>query len=281
MKKALIFGLLMLLVGFFLWRLVAVELFNPAEKLTVGVDKENFAWFECSNCGNPFMAEATTRRGYCPYCNFQMMLVTEDKRVMGKSVDGDDFAWFFSHECGNVFYARETKKTGTCPYCAESVNLTAPRTTIAKGSVEAPSRLAAWTKDNYGILLMGTLVLFTISAACVCFLIESRTILSLRPVEGIVSQDSKIELSKWQTRKKRLTLGNAQGDDIILTEPSLKGDQYILSFVRVGGKTRAYLSRDSDQPVLINEEKEYNPRLHNRDRIRLGDVVFEVSTRDR
>jgi len=107
----------MLVVGFLLWQLVAGEFFNPAEKLAVEADKENFDWFICSSCARLFMAEVTTRKGYCPYCKFQMMLVTEDKRVFGKSADESEFAWFFSPECGNVFFAYAIEEMGVCPYC--------------------------------------------------------------------------------------------------------------------------------------------------------------------
>jgi len=90
-----------------------------------------------------------------------------------------------------------------------------------------------------------------------------------------------IDLSKWRARKKQLTLGDGENDDIILNHPSLKGVRGVLSFVRVGGKTRAYLSRSSHEPILINEKREYNPRLRDHDKIQLGDILFEVSTRDK
>ena len=281
MIKAVVFGLLILLIGFVLWQLIVGEFFNPAEELAVAVNKENFDWFSCSSCGKLFMAEVTTRKGYCPYCKFQMMLVTEDKRVLAKSVNKSDFICFFSPKCGRVFFAYETKQMGICPYCAEPVDLTAPRTTVPEGPSSVPARLAAWTKANSGKLLLGSMGLFIVSVAVIYLLIENRTVLSLRSIEGAVSEEANIKLSKWQTRKKRLTLGDTEDDDIVLPEPSLKDIHYVLSFVRVGGKTHAYLSRSPDQPILINEKKQYNPRLHDHDIIKLGDVVFEVNTKDK
>ncbi len=277
--KAVILGALMLLVGFLLWRLIAAELVNPAKELAVAVDKEDFAWFACSSCGKTFMGQATTRKGYCPYCKFQMMLATEDKRVLGEGTNDQDYAWFFSRECGNLFFARDTGRMGVCPYCAEPLDLTAPKTTVAMDS-SRPARVVAWTRANFRGLLAGALAIFVVSVGAIYFLIETRTILSLRPVEGAVSQGAGIEFSRWQSRKKTITIGNAQNNDVVLTEPSLGGVRYVVSFVRVGGKTRAYLSRSQNRPITINEESQYNPRLQDHDKVRLGNAVFEVSTRD-
>jgi len=276
--KAFVFGLLMLVVGFLLWQLVAGEFFNPAEKLAVEADKENFDWFICSSCARLFMAEVTTRKGYCPYCKFQMMLVTEDKRVFGKSADESEFAWFFSPECGNVFFAYAIEEMGVCPYCAEPLDLTVPRSSVAEDAGSVPLR---WVKANIGMLLLACVAVFAVSIAGIYVLLERRTVLSLRPIDGTVSEEVNIDLSKWRARKKQLTLGDGENDDIILNHPSLKGVRCVLSFVRVGGKTRAYLSRSSHEPILINEKCEYNPRLRDHDKIQLGDILFEVSTRDK
>jgi hypothetical protein len=123
--------------------------------------------------------------------------------------------------------------------------------------------------------------LFIISIAGIYILLESRTILSLKPLEGATSPETRIELSKWKTRKKKLTLGNTAEYDIVLTDPSLKDTRCELSFVRVGGKIRAYIRRGSNEPIWVNEKPEYNPRLNDRDKVRLGDVVFEVHSRDK
>jgi DNA-directed RNA polymerase subunit RPC12/RpoP len=282
LKKALVLAFLMLLMGFALWRLVAGELSSPAEDIAKVMDEENFAWFDCSSCGNLFMAEATTRKGYCPYCKFQMMLVTEDKRVMGKRAGGDDFKWFFSHECGNIFFAHASERVGSCPYCAEPVDLSITETPVVANAGSVPLQLAAWTRAHSGKLVLGAFALIAVSIAGICLVIENRIVLSLNPIEGAVSQVARIELSKRQAKKKKLTMGSLQGDDIFLAETLLHGARYVFSFVQVGGKIRAYLSRSQeDQPVLINEETQFNPRLRNHDRIKLGDVVFEVSNSDR
>lgn len=274
MKKAVVFGLLILVTGFFLWQMIIGVFFNPAEDLAAGIDKEDFDWFTCASCGRLFMAEVTTRKGYCPYCKFQMMLITEDKRVFGRGAGESEFIWFFSPQCGKVFFAFATEQPGACPYCAEPLDLAAPFVAVAANGSN-PLRAYA------GKLFWGSLGLFAISIAGIYILLENRTVLSLEPIEGAVSKETKIVLSKWQTRKKKLTLGGAPDDDIVLNEPSLKDVRCVLSFVRVGGKTHAYLSRGSNKPILVNEKPEYNPRLHNHDKIKLGDVVFEVNTRDK
>ena len=131
MKKSVVFGLLILVTGFFLWQMIIGVFFNPAENLSVGIDKEDFDWFTCASCGRLFMAEVTTRKGYCPYCKFQMMLVTEDRRVSGRSSDESKFIWFFSPRCGKVFFAFETERPGACPYCAEPLDLASPLVAVA------------------------------------------------------------------------------------------------------------------------------------------------------
>jgi DNA-directed RNA polymerase subunit RPC12/RpoP len=277
-KKAVIFSFLMLVTGFVLWQMIVGEFFNPAQELAVEVEKENFAWFSCSNCGALFMAEETTRKGYCPYCKFQMMLATEDKKVLAKSPDKSEFTSFLSPECGKVFFANATGQMGNCPYCKESIDLTAPIATVA--SKESPDPLVAWANDHYGKLLLGAFVVLVFSVGGIYVLLENRIILSLNPIEKHVSEGTKIEFSKWRTRKKKLTLGDAKGDDIILKNPSLKGVQCELSFVRVGGKTRAYLRHKSNHPILVNEKPQYNPRLKDHDKVRLGDLLFEVHARE-
>lgn len=279
MKKAVIFGLLILGIGFILWQIIVGEISTPVEDLGMKVNKENFDWFTCPSCGELFMAEATTRKGHCPYCGSQMMLVSEAKRVLGTSVDEDEFVCFLSPGCRKVFFAYETQEMGKCPYCGEALDLTAPVTTVH--GEESPPQLLAWTRSNFGALLTGIMGLFVASVAGIYIILQSRTILSLRPVEGAVSKKTKIELSKWKTRKKKITLGNKPNDDIILKDPSLKDVHCVLSFVRVGGKTHAYLSRSANQPIWVNEKPQYNPRLHDRDKVKLGDVIFEVSTREK
>jgi predicted component of type VI protein secretion system len=69
--------------------------------------------------------------------------------------------------------------------------------------------------------------------------------------------------------------------DIVLEAPSLKDIYCILSFVRVGGKTHAYLRHRSNEPVWINDKPQYNAQLKDHDKVRIGDVVFEVHTRDK
>ena len=277
MKKAVVCGFLFLAIGFVLWQVIAGEFINPAEELSTRINKENFEWFKCPACGDLFMAEVTTRKGYCPYCQSQLMLVTEAKRVVGTSVDESQFFWFFSPECGNVFFACQTDKMGKCPYCGELLDLTAPEAT----DLEHPPQLVAWTKFNFGKLLLGTFGIFAISVAGIYFLLERRTMLSFKPVEGPVPVTMKIELSKWMARKKKVTLGDTPDNDIVLKDPSLKDTNCVLSFVRVGGKLHAYLSQGSNKPVWINEKLQYNPRLHDQDKVKLGDVIFEVKAREK
>jgi len=278
MKKAVFFGFLLLVIGFVLWQIVAGEFFNPADKLVTKISKENFDWFKCPACGSLFMAEATTRKGYCPYCASQVMLVPEAGRVIGRSVDDSHFFPFFSPKCGNVFFAYETGESGKCPYCGETLALTAPKTIDLE---EETPTLIAWTRANFGRVVMGVLGLFAISIAFIYVLMQSRTVLSLKPVQGTVSTATHIELSKWKARKKKITLGDTADNDIVLKDPSLKKTNCVLSFVRVGGKTHAYLSEGSNNPIWINEKLQYNPRLHNRDRVKLGNVVFEVKTKEK
>jgi DNA-directed RNA polymerase subunit RPC12/RpoP len=279
MKKALFFGILMIAVGFILWRMIASEFFNPAEELAAGVNRENFSWFTCSSCGKLFMAEVTTLKGRCPYCNTQMMLVTEDRRVMGRSVDESEFIWFFSPQCGKVFFAYNTGNLGTCPYCGESIELTAPLIADLKEE-SAAADLRVWAKAHASGLLFGALAVLVVSLTCIYLLLERRVMLSLEPVGNAVSENARIELSKRQIRKKQLTLGNEEDSDVILSDPSMKGHRYVLSFVRVGGKMHAYLHHGSNKPIKVNQKPEYNPRLKDSDEVTLGDVVFKVHTRD-
>lgn len=277
MKKAVVAGLLMLAIGFVLWKMIAGEFFNPTDNLAAKINKENFTWLICPNCGKVFMVEETTKRGYCPYCKFEMML-TEDKKVLGRSVDGGEFIWFFSPACGKVFFAFETKEMGNCPYCGEPISLTAPPT---KDLEEAPHPLVALTKTHSGKIILVALGLFIGSIAGIYVLLESRVVLSLNPIEGTLSEGAKIELSQRQAKKKKkLTLGDSASEDIVLKDPSLKDIHYILSFVRVGGKTHAYLRQRSNQPVWVNDKPQYNAHLKDHDKVRIGDVVFEVHTRD-
>lgn len=267
----------MLVIGFVLWQMIAGGFFEPAEKLAAQVDKENFTWLTCPSCGKLFMVEETTKRGYCPYCKFEMML-SEDKKVMGGSADEGEFIWFFSPNCGKLFFAFETKKMGKCPYCGEPISLTAPPT---KDLEEDPHHLVALVKNHAGKLLVGALVLFAGSIAGIYVLLENRVVLSLNPIEGALSEDAKIELSQRQVKKKKLTLSDSAAADIVLEAPSLKDIYCILSFVRVGGKTHAYLRHRSNEPVWVNDKPEYNAQLKDHDKVRIGDVVFEVHARDK
>ncbi len=277
MKKPIIAGLLILLVGFFLWRMVASEFFNPSDNLAVQKDKENFEWFVCSNCSELYMAEATTRKGYCPYCGFQTMLVAEARRVLARSADESEFVWFFSPECGNVFFAHDTGQMGTCPYCDKAIDLTAP---VSTDLDEPPTKVAAWAKARAKGLFAGALVVFAVSMSGFYILRERQIILSLNPIDESVSRDMKIELSRHQARKKKLTLANSEDADIVLKNPSLKDLQFILSFVRVGGKTHSYLQHGLNETIQVNEKKEYNPRLKDHDKVHLGDVEYEVYARE-
>ncbi len=278
MKKALLFGFLMLLTGLILWAMINSELLTPADELAASVDHENFSWFTCSGCGKLFMAEVTTMKGNCPYCQFQLMLVTEDRRLMGRSTDENDFIWFFSPACGKVFFAYETKEAGACPYCNEAIELAAPRIADLEGP--ASNRLATWSKAHFGKLLFGVLGLFAASVTGIYLLLERRIILSFEPVDGAVSEMTNIELSRRQVRKKKLTMGDGTEDDIVLRNPSLKDFHYVLSFVRVGGKTHAYLHHGLNKPIWVNKKPEYNPRLKNHDKIELADIMFEVHTQE-
>ena len=257
--------------------MVASEFVNPSDNLAIQKDKENFEWFACSDCGELFMAEATTRKGYCPYCNFQMMLGVEAKRVLAKSADKSEFAWFFSPACGNVFFANDTGRMGTCPYCDEAIDLTAP---VSTDLDEPPTKVAAWVRARAKGLLAGAAVVFVSSMAGFYILRERQLILSLTPIDKSASRDMKIELSRHQARKKKLTLGNGEGADVVLKNPSLKDLQFILSFVRVGGKTHSYLQHGRNQTIQVNEEEEYNPRLKDHDRVKLGDVLYEIYVRE-
>ncbi|MBI4831579.1 MAG: hypothetical protein HY801_08505 [Candidatus Lindowbacteria bacterium] len=200
------------------------------------------------------MAEATTRKGSCPYCGFQMMLVTEDKKVVGAGADDADFIWFFSPACKKLFFAYQTHKMGKCPYCGEAIDLTAPATIE---HLKQPSRIATLLKANFGKLLMAALGLFAVSIAGIYILLENRVILSLEPVEGALSEAARINLSRRLIKKKRLTLGGSTDDDIVVRDPSLKNTKCTFSFVRVGG------------------------RIKNHDKVRIGDTVFEVHAQEK
>jgi hypothetical protein len=167
---------------------------------------------------------------------------------------------------------------GRCAYCGEELDLTAP-VTIDHSQQTPP--MTAWNRPPFGGLLTGAVVLFVLSIAGIYILLERRIILSLNPTEGTVSKETRIELSQWKARKKKLTLGNTPDSDILLKDSSLKDVHCVLSLVRVGGKTHAYLSGSANKPILINEKFKYNPRLHHQDKIKLGDKEFEVDTRDK
>ncbi|GAB4344911.1 MAG: hypothetical protein Kow0099_24730 [Candidatus Abyssubacteria bacterium] len=276
MKKAIIAGVLLLVMGFILWQMVAAEFFKPVEKVAAKVDKENFAWFSCPSCDRLFMAELTTRKGYCPYCGFQLMLISEDKRILGTSVNEEEFIWFFSPRCGKLFFAFETGHSGTCPYCGEKVELTAP---LVADLEEPSSRPMLFMKQHWETLATGSLVLFFASVACIYLLLQRQVVLSLRPVETMLDEGLKIDLSRRHTKRKRLTLGESEDNDIVLKNPSLKDVQCIISFVKVGGKTHAYLRNRSNDPVCVNDKLTYNPQLKDSDKVRLGEIVFEVHTR--
>ena len=277
MKKPIIFGLLILVVGFFLWRMVAVEFSDPSDTLAVRGDKENFKWFACLHCDELFMAEATTKKGHCPYCQTQMMLETESKRIFGQGADESEFVWYLSAECGRVFFALDIKDMGTCPYCSEPIELTAPVSTDLE---QPPPQLIVWARANARGLFATVLGVFAISMAGFYFVRERQIMLSLSPIDTAVSNEMKIELTRHQLRKKELTLAGKEGADIVLRNPSLKELQLILSFVRVGGKTHSYLHHKSNHAIQVNERPEYNPRLKDHDKVQLGDIVFEVFARE-
>ncbi|MBI5114924.1 FHA domain-containing protein [Candidatus Poribacteria bacterium] len=278
MKKAFVFGLLMLIIGFVLWRMIAGGFFDPSRKVVAGVSKENFSWFTCANCGKLFMAEATTRKGNCPYCGFQMMLVTEDKKVMGAGADDSDFVWFFSPACKKLFFAYQTHELGKCPYCGESIDLTAPATIDLQ---QPPPRLISMLRANMGKLFLGVMGVLAASIAGIYIFLENRVIMSLEPIQGARSGKERIDLSKRLIKRKRLTLGASTNDDIVIRDPSLKGAQCSFSFVHVGGKTHAYLHGKSNQPISVNDKLQYNPQLKNHDKVRIGDIVFEVHAHEK
>jgi hypothetical protein len=95
-------------------------------------------------------------------------------------------------------------------------------------------------------------------------------------VSGALSDKQKIELLKRQIKKKHLTLGPLPEDDIKIDHPSLKGFNCMLSFVRVGGNTHVYLRRKANQPIWVNDKPEYNAQLKDHDKVKLGDLIFEV-----
>ena len=276
MKKAVVFGLLMLAVGFVFWNTIDKEFFNPAEEIKIAADKEDLTWFFCSDCRKIFMAEETTKKGYCAYCGSAMMLITEDNRGFSTSTNEDEFEWFFSPGCGKLFFARETREMGNCPYCGEPVDVTL----TPECPTEEPPLRVAMVKTHAGKILAVAIGLFVVSVSSIYLLLQKRVILTLEPVEGAPSEEARIELSRRQTKKKRLTLGNSTDDDILLKDASLDDIHYLFSFVRVGGKTYAYLSRGKNKPIWINDKPEYNPKLKDRDKIKIGDIVFEVHTRD-
>lgn len=275
-KKAVIAGILMLVIGFVLWQMVAAEFFRPVEKMAAKVDKDNFAWFSCPDCGKLFMAELTTRKGHCPHCGFQLMLISEDRRTLGTSVNEDEFIWFFSPKCGKLFFAFETGQSGTCPYCGEKVDLIAP---LVADLEEPQSGALTFVKAHWEKLFGGSVALFFVSIAGIHLLLQRQVILSLRPVETALDQGLKIDVSRRQIKRKQLTLGESEDNDIVLRNPSLKDVHCILSFVNVGGKTHAYLRNRSNDPVCVNEKLAYNPQLNDSDKIRLGNLMFEVHKR--
>ena len=277
MKKAVIFGLLILAVGFFLWRMIASEFSSPSVNLAVQRNTESFEWFLCSSCDKVFMAEATTKKGHCPYCQIQMMLVTESKRISGKASDESEFVWFFSPECGNIFLADDTQQMGVCPYCNEPIELIAPVSTDLQ---EPPPQLIAWVSAYATVLFVVALGVFSVSITGYYVLRERQVMLSLNPIDTAVASDSTIELSRHQIRKKELTISGKEDADIVLKNPALRDLQLILSFVRVGGRTHSYLHQKSNRAIQVNDKPEYNPRLKDHDKVRLGDVVFEVYARE-
>ena len=272
MKKGFIFGLLLLLIGFLFWAMVAGQLFNPVEDMAAKMDKENFAWFTCPGCAKLFMAEETAKKGSCPYCGLTMMLGVEQKRILGASVDKEQFISFFSPKCNRLFFAYATGEEGQCPYCGEGLFLTAPKTVAPQ---DAPPVVVAFAKEHKGAILAAVLVLAAILGSAIYIFLQNRVILSFEPIGG-TALDKKIELLKRQIKKKQLTLGPSPNDDIKLIHPSLKDFNCTLSFVRVGGNTHAYLRRTVNQPIWVNDKPEYNAHLKDRDKVKLGDLLFEV-----
>lgn len=273
MKKGLIFGLLLLLIGFLFWAMVISQLTNPVEDVAAKMDKENFEWFTCPSCSKLFMAEATAKKGSCPYCGFTMMLGVEQKRVLATSVDKSQFASFLCPACNKLFFAYQTGETGNCPYCGEPILLAAPATVSPENALPAP---VAFVKDYGGAILLAVVVLLALASAAIYLILQNRVILSLDPVGGALPDKQKIELLKRQIKKKHLSLGASASDDIKINHPSLKNFKCTLSFVRVGGNTHTYLKRDVNEPILVNDKPEYSVQLKDRDRIKLGDIVFEV-----
>lgn len=277
MKKGIAFGLLLLLVGFLLWQMVAAEFSNPVAKMAVKVDKENFSWFTCPSCGRLFMAEATAMKGRCPYCGFTMTLGIEQKRLIGTSVDESEFVTFLCPSCNRFFLAYQTGEMGKCPYCGEKIKLTAPKIVDLE---ESPPSLLVMAKSHTGAILLIVLVSVGLSATGLYMFRERRVMLSLYPLGGALSEEQKIELSNRQIKKKQLTLGPSITDDINIDHPSLKDFHCILSFVRVGGNMHAYLRRSSNLPIWVNDKPQYNAQLKNHDKVKLGDIVFEVHADD-
>ncbi|RJP26415.1 MAG: hypothetical protein C4520_00610 [Candidatus Abyssobacteria bacterium SURF_5] len=271
-KKGIIAGLLLLGTGIFFWTMIAGEIFNPAEKVAVKVDKENFDWFTCPSCSTLFVAEATAKQGMCPYCGFPMMLGIEQKRVLGTSVDESQFVSFFSPACNRVFFAYHTGEIGKCPYCGEPIALIVPETIEPE---ESPPALVAFVKANFRFLVLAIGLVIGTSVAGAYLLLQRRVILSLEPIAGTVAEEAKIELSKRQVKKKLLTLGPSPTADINIKHPSLDFN-CTLSFVRVGGNMHAYLRRDSNLPIWVNDKPEYNAQLKDHDKVKLGDIIFEV-----
>jgi DNA-directed RNA polymerase subunit RPC12/RpoP len=257
--------------------MVAAEFSKPSDDLAVQRDTENFEWFLCSNCNKVFMAEATTKKGHCPYCQYQMMLETESKRISGKGSDESEFICFFSPECGNIFFANDTQQMGTCPYCREPIDLTAPVSTDLE---QPPPKLLAWVGNHAKGLFAIALGVFAVSMTGFYFLRERQVMLSLSPIDTAASEDSTIELSRHHLRKKELFLSGKEDADIVLKNPALRDLQLILSFVRVGGKTHSYLHQKSNHAIQVNDRPEFNPRLKDHDKVQLGDVVFEVYARE-
>ncbi|RJP64436.1 MAG: hypothetical protein C4532_19280 [Candidatus Abyssobacteria bacterium SURF_17] len=272
MKKAFVAGLLILAIGFVLWQLITRELSHPTDQMAVRIDKERMIWFACPSCNKMFMAEETTKKGYCPYCSFETILVG-DKKVLGKSSEGSGFVWFFSPNCGKFFLAYETKQAGKCPYCGEVIDLTAPPTTDLQTE---PAPVVALIQPHAKKLLAAAIALFIISIAGIYVLLESRVVLSLKPIAGAASEEASIALSRRQVKKKKLTLGNAPDADIVVNDPALSNARCVLSFVRVGGKTHAYLRYTTNQPVWVNEKFQYNPHLKDHDKVKIGNIIFEV-----
>jgi DNA-directed RNA polymerase subunit RPC12/RpoP len=273
LKKGLVFGFLLLITGFFLWRLVAGGFSNPVTDVAATVAKENFAWFTCPSCSMLFMAEETTRKGQCPYCGSTMMLGIEAKRIIGTSVDESQFSSFLSPACNKLFFAYQTNEVGRCPYCGEPIELTGRPTIDLQ---ESPPGPLIFAKAHMGILLMTLIALFGVSLAGVYVVRGNRVILSLVQMEEAQAKGRKIELSRRKIKKKQLTLGPSTSDDISIDHPSLKDFHCILSFVRVGGNTHAYLRRSSNLPIVVNGKPQYNAQLKDHDKIRLGDILFEV-----